>query len=152
MREEETEARRARRLKQEQLCADIFQRLIRGALKGAPFSLLLFDFGNGANDELHISYTTTRSRSVFAEQMAVMVEAWKTGKPRTAPAFQANELMSEQEARGLSQIVDMYVPEGMGFAVVIGSVAPVAYISSGDRPGMLATFEELIPKIIAESN
>jgi len=152
MAEQETEERKTRRLKQEGLCADIFMRLLHGALKGAPFSLLLFDFGDGATEELHISYKTTRTRTVFASQLAVMVESWKTGKPRTAPASQIDEMMTEQEARALQQIIDMYVPEGLGFAVVIGSQAPVVYISSGDRPGMLETFEELIPKLRVEGN
>lgn len=148
----ETEERKALRLKQEHLCASIFMRLINGALRGAPFSLLLFDYGDGSKEQLHISYKTTRARRVFANQLAVMVESWETGKPRTAPASQIREMMSEQEARALQQIVDMYVPEGLGFVLVIGSVAPVVYISSGDRPGMLETFKELVPKLIAESN
>lgn len=132
-------AEREARLMLERQTAGVFRLFFNHApaLLGQEFTILAFDFG----DYGHVAYKTTLPANWLIRTFDYLMASWSGGpKICSPPGVYPGEL------KELAKAIREALPDGIGFALVIGMVERVAYVSSAHRSDIRALVEtELLP-------
>lgn len=134
------------RLHHERACAVLFER-IWNALGRCPVTLLTFDYGGGEYGS--VEFKTSLALTTLVATLEGLIASWCTGRPRVIEREAVEALGLPEDAGtllGCGDFLKESLPEGRGYALLLGRGEVAQYIASGAREDMIRMFEtELLP-------
>jgi hypothetical protein len=127
------------RLRLERQTAGVFRLFFQHAptLVGLEFTILAFDHG----DSGHVAYKTSLPIEYLIRTFERLIGAWDGGPPIYAPPG-----IEPYSLKLLGGAIKKALPAGTGFAVVVGALDRIAYMSASERADVRLMIEtELLP-------